>query len=171
MMMLETTYPSKHMYKATRTLIKARQPHSPYVIEVVTVQQVGGGRANDCFNNACEVLERIAGSTIASGWLVKKFNPIDKSTEIVQHFWNVDKNGMHFDTTPVTENGLEYVDDCELNEYGQANLENLTDCVASSLLLKDEKFYAVNKVDERMLINPIESLNTRTLFRVAAIKF
>ncbi len=80
------------------------------------------------------------------------------------------KNGMHFDTTPVTENGLEYVDDCELNEYGQANLENLTDCVASSLLLKDEKFYAVNKVDERMLINPVESLNTRTLFRVAAIK-
>ncbi len=158
------------MYKATRILIKERQPHSPYVIEVVTVQQVGGGRANDCFNNACEVLERVAGATIASGWLVKKFNPIDKSTEIVQHFWNVDRHGMHFDTTPVTEARFEYVDDCELNEYGQANIDILNDCVASSLLLKDDKFYAVNKGNAGLVFNPIDSLKTSNLFQVAAIK-
>ena len=42
------------MYKATRELIKARQPHTDYVVEVVSVKQIGGGVLNQCFQNSTD---------------------------------------------------------------------------------------------------------------------
>lgn len=156
------------MYKATRILISERQKYSPYVIEVVSVERIGGGRMNDCFNNACDALEEFAGAKIASGWIVKKYNQAQNSTEITQHFWNVSADGNHFDTTPAVSDDYEYVDDCEINEYGQANIDNLNDCVGSSLLLKDGKFFAVNNSSTGLVFNPIESLKTSNLFLYAA---
>lgn len=156
------------MYKATRDFIKARQQHSKYVVEKVSVKQVGGGKANDCFNNACDTIDRSKGIKHTSGWIVGKFNKFKNSTEIIQHFWNVDKDGNHFDTTPLIGSDVEYVIDCEINAYGQQNYDEVDSCVASSLLLKDGKFVAVDIAENgRLIFRNIESLSTNNLFKKA----
>ena len=67
------------MYKVTRDLIKKRQKFSKYLIEKVVVKQIGGGKANDCFNNACEMIDRTRGIKITSGWIVGKYNKYKNS--------------------------------------------------------------------------------------------
>lgn len=155
------------MYKATRILINARQPFSNYVIELVGVRNVGGGRANDCFGNATDALSSFPGSTVTSGWLVGKFDPITNSTEITQHYWNVNANGQYFDTTPGVASHYEYVCDCEIADYAQQHLDNVNNCVSSSLLLKDGEFHAVNKTPQGPSFEPIASLSTSNLFAYA----
>lgn len=153
------------MYKATRDFIKARQQFSKYVVEQVSVKQIDGGKPNDCFNNACDAIDRTKGIKHTSGWIIGKFNKFTNSTEIIQHFWNVDKDGNHFDTTPLIGSEFEYVIDCEINAYGQQNYDNVDSCVASSLLLKNGKFVAVDVGQNgRLVYRNIESLSTNKLF-------
>ena len=153
------------MYKATRDFIKARQQFSKYVVEQVSVKQIDGGERNDCFNNACDTIDRTKGIKHTSGWIIGKFNKFTNSTEIIQHFWNVDKDGNHFDTTPLIGSEFEYVIDCEINAYGQQHIDNLDSCVASSLLLKNGKFFAVDADQNgRLVYRNIGSLSTNKLF-------
>jgi hypothetical protein len=153
------------MYKATRDFIKARQQFSKYVVEQVSVKQIDGGEPNDCFNNACDTINRTKGIKLTSGWIIGKFNKFTNSTEIIQHFWNVDKDGNHFDTTPFIGSEFEYVIDCEINAYGQQHYDNVDSCVASSLLLKNGKFVAVDADQNgRLVYRNIGSLSTNKLF-------
>jgi hypothetical protein len=153
------------MYKATRDFIKARQQFSKYVVEKVSVRQIDGGKPNDCFNNACDTIDRAKGITITSGWIVGKFNKFTNSTEIIQHFWNVDKDGNHFDTTPFIGSEFEYVIDCDINAYGQQHYDDVDSCVASSLLLKNGKFVAVDADQKgRLVYRNIDTLSTKNLF-------
>lgn len=153
------------MYKATRKLIQARQRHSKYVIEQVRVENVGGGKANDCFINACNAIDRSREIKIVSGWVVKAFDTFQNSTEIIQHFWNVDRNGNYFDTTPLMKNNaVEYVVDTDICHYGQEHIEEIDSCVASSLLLKNDKFIAVDIEDDRLNFRSIKSLSIEELF-------
>ena len=153
------------MYKATRDFIKARQQFSKYVVEQVSVKQIVGGERNDCFNNACDTIDRTKGIKHTSGWIIGKFNKFTNSTEIIQHFWNVDKDGNHFDTTPLIGSEFEYVIDCEINAYGQQHYDNVDSCVASSLLLKNGKFVAVDADQNgRLVYRNIGSLSTNKLF-------
>lgn len=153
------------MYKVTRDLIKKRQKFSKYLIEKVIVKQIGGGKPNDCFGNACEMIDRTRGIKITSGWIVGKYNKYKNSTEIVQHFWNVDKFGNHFDTTPLISSDVEYVVDSDINSFGQKNYDNVDSCVASSLLFEDGNYVAVDIKDNGNLIfRKIESLDTKNLF-------
>ncbi len=156
------------MYKATRKLIQARQQHSKYVIEKVNVKNIGGGKANACFINACNAIDRSKGVTIVSGWIVGEFNRFKNSTEIVQHFWNVDRNGNYFDTTPLMGNDeVEYVVDTDICHYGQEHIDEIDSCVASSLLLKNDKFIAVDFEDDRLNFRNIKSLAIEELFETA----
>lgn len=121
------------MYKATRELIKARQVHTNFVVQVVTVKNIGGGRKNDCFNNACDYLEKTR-CKIVSGWLVNRYDHFTNSTEIIQHFWNTNEEGIFVDTTPIMQGDFEYVIDTDLLIYCQDNLDDINNCVCSSLL-------------------------------------
>ena len=136
------------MYKATRELIKARQVHTNLVVEVVTVKNISGGKKNDCFNNSCAYLEKTQ-SKIVSGWLVNKYDPSSNSTEIIQHFWNINHEGIFVDTTPIISDDYEYVIDMELLIYGQENLDEINNCICSSLLFKDGKYKAVDFIDKK----------------------
>lgn len=149
------------MYKATRELIKARQPHTDYVVEVVSVKQVGGGIANQCFQNATDDEMLAKGNKVVSGWVVNPYDSLRNSTAIVQHWWNIDAEGNYFDTTPALDSKLEYVIDCEIAGCGQDNFDKLDNLVALSLLLKDNKFYGV---DEELNTRSIASLATKNLF-------
>jgi len=153
------------MYKATRDFIKARQQFSKYVVEQVSVKQIDGGERNDCFNNACDTIDRTKGIKHTSGWIIGKFNKFTNSTEIIQHFWNVDKDGNHFDTTPLIGSEFEYVIDCEINAYGQQHYDDVDSCVASSLLLKNGKFVAVDADQNgRLVYRNIKDLSTNNFF-------
>jgi len=154
------------MYKATRKLIQNRQPLSKYVIERVQVKQVGGGKANDCFANACDQIDRSKGITIVSGWIVGSYDKYRNSTEIVQHFWNADRERRYFDTTPFIGNDVEYVIDTDICNFGQKRFHDIDSCVASSLLLRDDKFLAVDLDEGGLILRNIENLSMEELFNL-----
>lgn len=149
------------MYKATRSLIKARQPHTNYVVEVVAVKQVGGGAANQCFQNATDDSLLAKGNKVVSGWVVNPYDKFKNSTAIVQHWWNINSDGIYFDTTLSGSVDLEYVIDSELADFGQVNLDRLSNLVALSLLLKDDSFFGVH---ENLNTESLSSLATHNLF-------
>lgn len=151
------------MYKATRELIKARQPYSEYIIEVVSVRQIMGGVANKCFQNATSDALLAAGNQAVSGWIVSQYCKTKNSTEITHHWWNVDKFGRYFDTTPGVSD-IQYVVDSRLAEFGQEHYENLTNLVACSLLYKNNKFYKVKNTAGGLVFAELASLETSLLF-------
>jgi hypothetical protein len=151
------------MYKATRELIKARQIHTDYVVEVVPVKQVGGGIANQCFQNATNDEMLSKGNKVVSGWIVNAYDRLRDTTAIIQHWWNINAEGNYFDITPGLDPNVEYVIDCEIAAFGQDNFDSLDNLVALSLLLKDGKFFGV---DENLNIIPIISLSTKNLFEL-----
>lgn len=152
------------MYKATRKLIQERQQYSTYVIEKVDVRNVGGGVSNACFDNSFNAIDRSKGIGVVSGWIVGSFNKSKNSTEIVQHFWNADRAGNHFDTTPLGGDDVEYVIDVDISHYGQQHYDKIKSCVAASLLLKNDKFIAVKFDEDRLRFRDIRSLATEELF-------
>jgi hypothetical protein len=155
------------MYKATRKLIQARQQLSKYVIETVQVEKIGGGKANACFDNAFDQIDRSKGITIVSGWIVGSYDKYKNSTEIVQHFWNADRQGRYFDTTPLIRDDVEYVVDTDICHYGQEHYEEIDSCVAASLLFKDDRFLAVDLEDGQLNFRNIKKLSMDELFDIA----
>ena len=151
------------MFASTRKFIKKRQPFSKYVIEKVSVRQIGGGLNNDCFNNAYKVLDREKGIRIVSGWIIEPFNSQTNSTEIVQHWWNIDRNGNYFDTTLVSHNA-EYIVDSALAEFTTDFYDDIDSCVGSSLLLKDNYFYRVKIEGEDIHFFSIANLATNNFY-------
>jgi len=156
------------MYKATREFVKARQPHAKMELKVVSVKQLGGGQANNCSDNAIDNAENMDGVISVTGWLVHPFNPLTNSTEIVQHWWNIDKNKNYFDTSPDTLGvKCDYVLDFDLYRYAYDNYDEIESIVACSLVLKDGAYTAA-LADLSNIRNvrykPISTLDNKTLF-------
>ncbi len=154
------------MYRATRTFIAARQPHTKYVVETVRVRQLGTKPKNCCFQNATDDGLMEQGFKAVSGWLIGPYCSATKSTEIIAHWWNIDPTGTHIDLTSGVESDCEYVVDSSIAEVGQQMYDRLDDLVACSLLLKENKFFSIEKVDGNIVSNQILSLDTRTLLRL-----
>lgn len=156
------------MYKATRELIKARQQHTEYVVEQIFVKNIGGGIANQCFQNATDDELLAKGNKVVSGWIVNPYNAINNSTEIVQHWWNIDNTGNYFDTTPNIDPNLEYVIDTDIVAFGQENFDELNNLVVVSLLYKDNEFSSVKKDDSgKLIIKLLETFDTKHLFNLS----
>lgn len=154
------------MFKATRELIKARQLHTKYVMEQVFVKQIGGGIANKCFQNATADTLLQNGNRVVSGWVVNAFDINTNSTAIVQHWWNIDSSGNYFDTTPDIHKDCEYVVDTDIAEFGQANIAQLDNLVAISLLFKNNEFFGVTMQKNNVLSTiPLQSLMVCNLFQ------
>lgn len=134
------------MYKATRDLISARQPHALRKMEVVNVKKSGGGVANDCHNNALVAFQKDPTALMVSGWLVAAMDKRNNSTAIVAHFWNV-KDGKYFDTTPGITSDYEYVTDNDLHAYVFEHYHELDDAICMSLFYKNEEFVLVDGFD------------------------
>lgn len=134
------------MYKATRDLISARQPHAKRKMEVVRVKKSGGGVANDCLNNAFLAFQKDPAASMVSGWLVAAMDKRNNSTAIVAHFWNV-KDGKYFDTTPSISSDYEYVTDNDLHAYVFDHYRELDQCLSMSLFYKNEEFELVDGLD------------------------
>ena len=154
------------MFKATREFIKYRQPHTIYELEVVIVNKTNSAIANKCYDNAYDECNKGIVSKIISGWIVNRFDSATNSTAIVQHWWNIDSNGNYYDTTPCIDNNFEYVVDCVISEYGHEHFNELKDMVASSLLYKEGKFYAIRKFNGKLNSKQMPNLSTENIFRI-----
>lgn len=141
------------MRRAVREIIRARQPHSTDLLQQVKVEQVGGWRARDCFNNsvdfATENVDRHR-YKIVSGWIVGEFDPVANGTAAIQHYWNYDvKEDRYIDVTTITNNEqtYHYLIDTELMAYSQQPhiYDAIDDCVGHSLWFSDGSFSLVTK--------------------------
>jgi hypothetical protein len=126
------------MKKATRVFIDLRKPHCLTEPSVVSVKQLGGGLPNNCSENALNVTENGDGIVHSvTGWLIHPYNPTRKTTQIVQHWWNKEVDGEHFDTSPIEVYGCEYVMDMDLIKFVIDNFDHINSNVATSILLHD----------------------------------
>ncbi len=155
------------MYKATKNLIKNRQHFSQYPIKQVFVEHKGGGIANDCFKNSINAIDEPAGISVVSGWLVWKYDLKSNKTVINQHYWNANKSGRYFDTTPLAlpSSEFEYVIDMKLAIYGQENSEKIRSSVCYSLLCSDEEYEAYEALDGKTVKHKIENLSEQNIFK------
>ena len=153
------------MLKAISLLISQRQQFSKLTVQVVKVKRVDGGDENDCFNNAFNQIDTEKSIKIASGWIVGKTDKITDSTFILQHFWNVDAEGNHFDTTPLPEHFV-YVLDPDMMNYGQRHIKKLKSSVGRSLILKKGVFYTFSSTDHLENFIEISSLHLKNLFQL-----
>jgi len=152
------------MYKATREFIKARQPFTKYpVLQQFGITKVGGGIENDCFHNSFNAINREKKITIVSGWVIGAYDIANNCAPVIQHWWNVDGNGKHFDTSPNIADDYEYVIDMALAEFGMNNFEEITAVVTSSLMYRDGEFYRVDNLEE-FTIAKLNKLETKLLF-------
>ncbi len=154
------------MFKATRELIKQRQPHSEFALEVVTVQKRPSMTRGRCQRNAQEQINSNDDLMLVSGWLIYPFNAITNSTEIVQHWWNFSiSNKAHFDVTIGDFEDCEYLTDLSLHEYASYNYDRLASTVGKSLLLKNGKFETVEEISGALEYSEIETFETKNIFR------
>lgn len=154
------------MYHATRKFIQARQIHCQWTLEVRVVKNIGGGAPNQCIQNSYKTLRTQRKATFVSGWVVSKFDPKKPETEFTAHFWNALEDGSMIDTTPLGIGEFEYVEDADLNDFGQKYIDELDSTLCSSLLLKDDLFYVVERMQYMPLsYRRIDMLSNEELFK------
>lgn len=153
------------MYKATRELIKARQKNAKHLIESVNVLNIGGGKFNDCFNNATNLNEKDKRYKVVSGWIVGPYDHNCGGSGIISHFWN-SFEGKHVDSTPGITSEYQYVVDVDLLIYGQEHFDELDELVCSSLWLENGKFHLVEMTDDDLFFTgEAKNLSAEKLFQ------
>ena len=113
------------MKQVTRRLLKLR--NADYV-DRVRYAPHPESTPNYCVQNAFAEAKR-SGSQVAAGWVVGDYFKQQDSTPVMFHFWNIDSNGNHYDTTPEVaqeaDQHYEYVIDYDLyNEVTTWNKAN-----------------------------------------------
>jgi hypothetical protein len=156
------------MLKVTREFIKARKKFTRYApLHLTGVERINGGIINRCFNNAWTESQIKSNSynkiICVSGWLIQPFDRANNCTAILQHWWNLDSFGRHYDTTPLVESTEEYVIDFDIYEFSRDNFEKINSNVTKNILYRDGKFELLNNLEE-MEFTPIKELRTELLF-------
>ena len=132
------------------------------------VEKLSSGEPYKCFENSkAFVAEKKANGEdyiSLSGWLVKPYDKISESTEIIQHWWAGDAKGKRYDTSPLISDAKEYVLDFNINNFAHLNYDKIKSCVAMSILYKNGKFYLLKNV-ETMELEEIKELKTELLFK------
>lgn len=158
------------MTPATKYFIEQRQKWAKQELVLKDVKQIGGGAAGQCVDNAigvarASILKPRKAITI-SGWLIQPYDPKNKCNALIQHWWNADQDGNHFDTTPLAANGQEYVTDMDLFDYCALNHDKISTNLGLSLLLEGTQFsLLIDPANMRFL--PVRELRTELFYRHA----
>jgi hypothetical protein len=158
------------MNTAKNDLIAARQPFSKLPVrEILNVSQLSNGIPNGCYENAHATKDAAATTGkkifIVSGWLVQPYDPVSNSTAIIQHWWNVDANGNHFDITPNLNPDSIYVQDTGLYKFCIDNDLVLITHVGNSLLYINGGFEVL--VDTNLMkFKPVDELKTEYIYNL-----
>jgi hypothetical protein len=153
------------MFKATRELIKLRQPFTNSIGHV-SVQRISGGEPRRCYDNSCRFVENNLNSKIVSGWYVNKWDKTTNSCLIVSHYWNIDKDGIFFDSSPAPLEllGGEYVVDCEIGSFANENRHLLMSELCSSILITGSKITGVDFREHGKVYRTFKDFRVKTLF-------
>ena len=152
------------MNTATHDLIAARQKFTKFPVrQILNVTQLSTGIKNDCYGNAHATKDAAAATGkktyIVSGWIVCAYDPIQNGTAIIQHWWNVDDQGNHFDTTPNLNPDSIYVQDTGLYVFCCDNDATLLTHLGNNLWHNNGKFEVL--IDTNlMLFTPVDELKT-----------
>lgn len=144
--------------------LRLRQQECQNALEVVSVEQIGGGEENRCFLNALAQTQPGA-VYIASGWLVLPFDKKLNQRQFTQHWWNYSAiQDKYLDFSPSIEDGAIYILDPDIGIYAAENNEKLTSCVPLSLLYRDGQFHSIGYAPGGFHSDRIDSLATDRLF-------
>lgn len=158
------------MEKATQVFMADRQKHVPNVkIRLISgVKRVGGGALNLCYENSYDA-KQAGGKNVVmlSGWLVQPYDDKTKSTAIIQHWWNANLSGDHFDTTPLADNSdCDYVQDTGIYMFCLKNDSRLSTHKGFDLLHHDGQYEVLYDQDS-MLFRTIQELKTENFYSMA----
>ena len=153
------------MFRATRELIKLRQPFTNS-LGLVSVRRVSGGEPRRCYDNSYRFTENNKGSKIVSGWYVNKWDKTTNSCLIVSHYWNIDKDGVLIDSTPAPLEllGGEYVADSEIGSFANENGESLLSELCSSIIITGSKITGVDFREHSNVYRTFKDFRVKTLF-------
>lgn len=159
------------VYRASRDLIKGRMPFCKIEPRIVNVDRIPKSNQQNCFLNAHEN-EKVdvlgSGSTsneLISGWIIYPMDPVQKSTEIIQHWWNYDAVAKrHFDTTifddAVASLEVDYVCDVEIKNGGMQRFSEIASNVGKDMLYVDGVWHVIEFEDDGTpKIDPIADLS------------
>ena len=155
------------MLEQTRKFIQLRQTHCKQKLTIVDVACVGGGKANACSDNALDIAEADDDIRPVTGWIVYKSDNAE-NFDAIQHWWNKGADGKHFDTTPTTQDIVEYVVDYELYLYATSNYDAIESIVASSLQIRGERIIAVDEEHSegrKRFFREIKQLDNASIFK------
>ena len=156
------------MYRATRSLIKAREPYTEGMpLRCVYVSQGSSGVPKRCYSNSFKAKEDALANgrrvAMVSGWIVQPYDKVNNVVAIIAHWWNMDEKGRFFDTTPFTTFPGEYVQDTQIQKFCIENDVYLDTHLICSLLYENGKFSKLLN-EESMLFAPLTDLSTAQLF-------
>ena len=98
-------------------------------LDVVCVDNIGGGAAIECFGSAHGQLGQ-QGVTLVSGWLAEPRQHSQAHRQFTQHWWNFDQLiNEYFDTTPEIEISPGYILDQDIALFAIDNNARLSSCV------------------------------------------
>jgi hypothetical protein len=152
--------------------LKTRHDQCVNKLSLVNVLQIGGGRENYCLSNA-EDTARALGHEVISGWLSlpSKIQGNDWQKQFTQHWWNYDTTDQKYlDYSPNIEEGAIYIRDDEITKFISENIQHLDSHVASSIILKNDKFYAVDYWEKGFRFHELEKLSMQLIFFFQTLK-
>jgi hypothetical protein len=160
------------MFKATETFIKNRTPFtSNFSLKVISnVKIISGGLPNQCYFNAHKVKEDAAKKgkklAIVSGWMVNEHDVRNNCTAIIAHWWNMDENNNHIDSSPVLgKMKRDYVQDAEIFNFCLNHDEKLSVHQHFSLLHINGKYETLID-EENFMFKKIDSLRTEYFYNL-----
>ena len=96
------------MKEATQQFLKYR-PNAQY-IETIEHRPNSDYQRRECISMSV-VEAKNFGTKFITGWLIDNYYESINATPIIHHCWNIDKNGIHYDTIPIKETNYDYVMD------------------------------------------------------------
>lgn len=109
------------MKQATRRFIKMRQ--GAEYVERVQNKPHPDAKIGQCEDNAKAEMLR-TGNKVVVGWIITPYNKDIDASGIMHHFWNIDSEGNHYDTTPIDDKDYDYVWDDYFDECRMWSIEN-----------------------------------------------
>jgi len=155
------------MLRATRSLIAARNAYAQHPLSVVSVARSKIPdpnqpyiEAHTSYRNACREFYKNYSSKIIVGWVVQPYDPEDRCTCILHHWWNENLHGESFDKTFSGNTKDEYVIDPTLTLLAASQEYYFEKPAFASLILRDDKFTAFHEAkDGIMKFSELKSLS------------
>jgi hypothetical protein len=148
------------------SFIKTRQSQCKNSLRLVNVFQSEGGLENYCLTNAKNKADE-SGYRVVSGWLSlpSKLTSGNIQKQFTQHWWNFDRDEKRYlDFSPGIEEGAIYIQDIDIAEYVITRGSQLSSHVASSVIMRNDKFFIIDYDATGYKYQPASDLSNQTIF-------